>query len=1774
MSKKRRMNKFLSGFLVTVLLVSLNINPVAVIIQGIVDSGIVDRFHNLKENLVALADGSLDTVFADEATPTPTPVNVTVNCDHTAEINKLMGYGGVTLTDINNNITSKATLINGTISSAANGINSNLNDIEAQLVNVNSTLKTISSQLAAIQGSIQAQQHEYRVAHLYSLNNAFSSALWRPSTEDVPYVEDFAIVQGKFANVYSGYWNSSIPTSSNPGGAAVSRALQVLGYDAMVRYEGVILQTSVSPIGTSQGGSGLSTTYGNLNPGAPGYTIATLDQEMIGTNGVTWLDAVTLLYKAMGQYQFTYQSFMSHDRSITPETSPAFQGLSNPVITTVENDAYYQGYQFNVFLTRSNVLSGTAEKVSPTAIYWTKAIGDQVIPVGVTADTEITGRQFLKLAHRIMVAYGEPEMTMDETMALLQVYGTNFPISLGIDTADAWAYLKVRGCLADNVMSNLSSTMTVEELLDICMRIKDKDSRLDYKNIDIVLDIGELMRDDGYYPVYDLEFTSGDFTSSISYDYSVSTTYEYFLCTQDTNSPQTGSAVILSKPDITAVIEGAQCISQNFEIDRYKGILISVPKTYKGDIYIGFKDFVTGSQVTSDCNYICVPASLLGGGAYIGSVSKATPGVAMYTSDSYNIFDTWPVNKELARYADFSRAGEQRPVVTASADSTFLGKVLLAFDSWTSPMTVNAAPGPDVGYNTYAICLEGSGTAPAPTKNKDTNTGTNNGNLDDSVASVSGARTGNYRQIDKLTYVESDDILKYYPQSEPGKYEYDIDSLFLVNGSPVSVNVASDTGTILLNRLYLLGQYETARNAMGADTSKGFFSYNEVDPDDYDENFGAIERTYTYGQILARMYNDTCFNDNGRLRICGWGSGADMVQEFEDDRAFSDGYPAIKYNATYGDFMIRYLLAAAPGASITSDKSSGTSAGFGTDVPHSMMTGVEKDVSENATAWDYKDGRSWPAKGFSTWAKSMFGEGKDNEHTKIEDAIKGLVLNDGLSGSQYDSATGEYKFSFTKEDGSSNLSNVLGGLSDSPFVNVDATLATSAVMSRKEEQLLSWTSLVRAGVVYNGINNEKPTANNEGVYYFSTVNGQVKVNTNLCTIQVGTTLYDLMPSNGSAPKLVYYDNDQHELYIDVRCIMGTVGNTIFRNEEQTTILKNSLGSGNVVVYDIGVNGVSSPMWKVTEVNSYNFAAVPGTGGLCTQPALQGSYTMNVILSTVYDGKYNISDGVPYWGEDKASAKTRLSLASFCPTANWIVVIDDPRDENGTGDPLTASLYVYYPKEPFESGFANSDDGSLATVHPPEDLSQFDNYQTVVNKASERAPAGDSKTLAEALEAAYGSSDEWYIKMSKMALASLYEKTGRYYISGDFVVREFRIENNNFRTVSAWDSYSWNTDENSKVEHLTDAKVSSITSNVYSKAANATGAVYWLEGIGFVYNMPTVDEFTLEKYLAGVYPLPLAYNNTNAYGYKDMCIVNYNMNYWGNAQNKSGNTIKKVPYGYSLSEKGYVHYSGNHSVLAGCGIDSLPVSDDKADSKWLPFDEDKVRLAPTGIYYSFGGNPYEVQKAGSTTQYMTTQNQFYWGGTRVVLSSTGDGTNYLYNYVSYKYNHLSLDSIIEFNRVYSSKKQDVLVYNGNVNVAATSLVSTVTIDDYALGQIENPLDRLGATDLLTAIDEGASFAIIFSFNVFPIIGFLIMMLLIALSFVGENSVVQKLCDKFDPVRFLTFGHRNITTWTWNKVLIPCTLLLCMFAVFYNGNLIRIVQWCFEWYSTIMRYSKNL
>ena len=349
---------------------------------------------------------------------------------------------------------------------------------------------------------ISLLSHEYRVAIVKSYNAQDNAVLWKPYSEDIPYLKETCETSGGgHAAVYLGYWDADNVRATRYSREGNNRYYEILGDDALVRYDS------------------LTTTYDPDKPPTSKYY-----SEVAGLqDNATWSDAIRLVYRALGKEIITTTFVTVTDDSITPENYPAIAGLSNP--------GELDGRRITVFASRSNYAKEDENtgQITYKDYYLAQALVDGCLPQSLTWETaqeNITARDVWLIAARLMHLYGEPIMSRSEILQLLQVYGTQYPVEYGEAYANAWAYLKARGCLDMTV--NPTDEVSLEYLLDVCMRIADKDSRLDYKTVNIVVSLDEAVIDTGFYPIDNVGI-SGSHGTSIVYNYGNAEYIDTFL---------------------------------------------------------------------------------------------------------------------------------------------------------------------------------------------------------------------------------------------------------------------------------------------------------------------------------------------------------------------------------------------------------------------------------------------------------------------------------------------------------------------------------------------------------------------------------------------------------------------------------------------------------------------------------------------------------------------------------------------------------------------------------------------------------------------------------------------------------------------------------------------------------------------------------------------------------------------------------------------------------------------------------------------------------------------------------------------------------------------------------------------------------------------------------------------------------------------------------------------------------------------------------------------
>lgn len=2018
-----------SGTLAVMLSVTLNINPLATIFEVVAESGIVDKFGNLKNNLLYMATNhNAEEVYAyDEMSPNTDNIDAVIRTisdstrsnpslstpfPETSEelLNAILGqmeqsnsvdYSGVLeeIRDITDDIEANTYSTNtnlrsgfrATVSALMGDNNSIHADIKAMhgMIEehfgiVEEQLSHISEQLDMINDNIDSMQHNYRVAHLYSLNAEFSNSLWRPYTNEVPYVEDFAQVMGQFANVYTGYWDTSITEMDRPGTSKAERALEILGYDAIVRYEGVVLTNETqenSPIenrtrdyrvsilgdsistyestipaewlffypqedvdeagetwwskaigemgftmcanssysgsfvtpheGTDSltygandtrinalvGGDGSEpdvvivylgindllvgvddmdlfkqhygemihkiqskfpncytfcctltpvaedengetilnigteekpVTYetyneairdvavayqcpvidfssawemsenpqnfidGNVHPNEEGMNkmaskavsgiksanvlgktesagqtsvmnkpkgqsgqhegyditgtqsptaLAVLVQEFIPEENITWLDAVTVLYKALDQKLYTYQTFMTQNQRITPETSPAYAGFSNIV---PDAQGYYNGYDFYMFLNRSNTISGTSENYTVESIYWKKALNEQFVTRKTDMNSPITGSEFYILATKMMQAYGEPVINQDEIKALLQVYGSQYPVTLGFEVADAWAYLKVRGCLNVDIVP--SGYMTRDELLDICMCIADKDSRSDYKNIDIVLDIGDLLRDNGYYPVYDLDFSVGAFSAVDEIDYGQLNTYTYLIAKQDGwKLGETGMLRVYQEPNLNSrEVVGASCRASTLQVGEDEFYVITLPngkdpELPKRPAYIAMVNAISNTVIAGDISWIEIPVSEQIGGIFLGGYTKSSNDtVVVDSSDMFRkSFDYRLADEELIRFNDAERSGEKHNMYRAStaSNSTIKEKMVVFFDELFESNTAYAA---ELDIN----IRQEERDAANPWELTDINGNEVVINDTPTIGSIGCTHILFSNEESRIKYKEVNSL----KESISGSLSSEIPIQFKDqsgNDLDCKIRISDTRETLFLSRLAYATSYLGIKNVLGSSTSDGG---NRTMYDFADVAFNGADSGYDSSGSLSwdlqgRMLVDS--NNSGEINLI-WNGAEQRIKQY-------DRISILFY--TLGVLPMDQCIKPTKGQIRVDFDNSGcvSKVGVRRELEDDMLR-----ILSNSRMVD--DKAATAIKKYNAQVVSKGGEsGQDGGFYITSNSIQGMA-------------------------------DLIGACAMSDVNTLEKNIASSAVMNRERQIMLSWHDMLAANIVYPTTDGGQPKKREDGAYYFMTRYGQVIVNDDKHTIQVGTTIYDLSykQSNGSSPKLVYIDNEQAgEMYFDVRCVMGMLTTSFTRNNTKTMALRRTIGQGEYTTYELSNEGWNSNAVEIEHILCYNFPEISENDFAVNCPGRDSACTVDILKCSTLDGvPYNDSNGeeIVYWGGTQESI--RYMLTSFHPTANWITVIDDD------GAEFKASLFVYYPRVIFDGGgFANEFGETLSTVSCPTDWNT--RWSDLSNKLSEASAIknNENKNVKDMLLSYYDIDDldnvnqsDWWKLMTIDAIADLYLMTGKYYISPNYVVREFNITDNTVTFTEAWMQYP-DSDNGKVVEGVyPDGSISSGNKTWYwEDGGNQTGAIYWLEGIGFVYNMPSCEQFTLQKYLDGEYPLPLAYDKDNKYKVNGG-LIDYNMNYYGLSVNKDGTDGDAVPYGYVLSDLGYIHYTHSKKekkILIS--IDDLPTSEDDPvnGEKLLPFKMPEeiggLVVAPIGIYYTFGGNAIYSTKVSSINQYNTKVNEFYYGNSRISLNTAQSQDSVsTFNFVSTLYNPIALNSTLEFHRVWQGRTNEAYIATvGGFERAAADDIGRVMEEDWLPNGLSDWFAGLGSTDLITAIDKGSSMLILFAFYVLPVIGIILMTILVGLSFLGDNKVVQYIVSKtFDPIRILTWGNKNIHTWKWNKVLFPCILLYISFALFLRGNIIRIIMYLANWYDSVMQWAR--
>ena len=346
-----------------------------------------------------------------------------------------------------------------------------------------------------------------KVTALHSVN-AFlaengADVYYLPTLSDFPLdiskvatkVTDTSGREHKFAVVYDGWFDTEVMSkvakdgdntiykvSPNIRKERHLRALEVLGYDFLLRDEKVNLYVKGN------------TLYADYKP------------VLVTDDNIDAYTAAMNIYKALGQYEYDIRIGYTKDDTLSVETSPIQQYIN--VLLNRETNLDTSDGKSWVWLSRTNrdfYLEKAQEDFKSMGSSGIADILENSSADKVTdADTDsnlnqpITLGEFCKYVKELMILYGEPVMSEQEEAMLIQVYGKNLPYYMASDTSltdgseilDSIKYLVAKGILNPDreTAYDFASNLTVDDMLEILMAVKDKDSRYTFKDVQISLD--------------------------------------------------------------------------------------------------------------------------------------------------------------------------------------------------------------------------------------------------------------------------------------------------------------------------------------------------------------------------------------------------------------------------------------------------------------------------------------------------------------------------------------------------------------------------------------------------------------------------------------------------------------------------------------------------------------------------------------------------------------------------------------------------------------------------------------------------------------------------------------------------------------------------------------------------------------------------------------------------------------------------------------------------------------------------------------------------------------------------------------------------------------------------------------------------------------------------------------------------------------------------------------------------------------------------------------
>lgn len=333
-----------------------------------------------------------------------------------------------------------------------------------------------------------------RVTEVYSVNNMYADCYFRPKAEDIPMLGERVCKVGQYTAAYTGFFNIGWKEAAKPRGEQ-SRALEILGYDFLYTEEKFDTKTK---------------KYSRV---------------LLGTK-ISQQTAIMNIYKALGLEQYDIK--MYHQKgAYNKGNSPTGSLLGRDTLIYKIRDCNssvtdtFDGYETYVFTTRTNPL-----------LYMRKLQNDFNIPLESDKSATMTLEDFIIMTYKMMSFYGEPVLSKQETNQLLQAYGAEVPAGMSAEFQEAWMYLKARGVLnIDN--DRLNGNLTKTDMFEILMCVKDRDSRTNYKEVQLTYELNTDIVNKGYYPVTTTVTEVDEINISGEVSYEDCTVYDYMIPIND-----------------------------------------------------------------------------------------------------------------------------------------------------------------------------------------------------------------------------------------------------------------------------------------------------------------------------------------------------------------------------------------------------------------------------------------------------------------------------------------------------------------------------------------------------------------------------------------------------------------------------------------------------------------------------------------------------------------------------------------------------------------------------------------------------------------------------------------------------------------------------------------------------------------------------------------------------------------------------------------------------------------------------------------------------------------------------------------------------------------------------------------------------------------------------------------------------------------------------------------------------------------------------------------